>query len=137
MYLYFGYSQFKDSRIFAEEVEPTRCVPMALSLERYRLAALPIQFHQDQDPRLTPRNSPRLFQSSSIINNERILLGRKLNEWYGSSKQSWRCIYKGSIHGFSADSFHNHCDGISPTYVVVKILVCKIYDIYIYLNSLW
>ncbi|CAG7724587.1 unnamed protein product [Allacma fusca] len=110
-----------DSRVFAEEVEPTGCVPMALSLDRYRFAALPHQFH-DTDPRLTPRNSPRLFQSSSIINNERIMLGRKLNEWYGSSKQqSWRCIYRASLHGYEADSFHNHCDGIAPTYVVALI----------------
>ncbi|CAG7734336.1 unnamed protein product [Allacma fusca] len=94
---------------------------MALSLDRYRFAALPHQFH-DTDPRLTPRNSPRLFQSSSIINNERIMLGRKLYEWYGSSKQqSWRCIYRASLHGSEADSFHNHCDGIAPTYVVALI----------------
>ena len=33
-----------DSNVFAEEVEPTGAVPMELSLERYRLAALPDKF---------------------------------------------------------------------------------------------
>jgi len=94
---------------------------MAMSLERYRFAALPHQFGET-DPRLTPRNTPRLFQSSSIIQNDRISLGRKLNEWYGGgSKQPWRCIYRASVHGFSAEAFHEHCDGISPTYVILLI----------------
>ncbi len=93
---------------------------MALSLERYRFAALPHQFGET-DPRLTPRNSPRLFQASAIIQNERIALGRKLNEWFGDNKQAWRCVFRASLHGFSAEAFHNHCDGLSPTYTLAVI----------------
>jgi len=109
-----------DSQVFAEEVEPTGCVPMALSLERYRFAALPSKV-KEADPRLTPRNTPRLFQSSVIINNERVVLGRKLNEWFDSPKQSWRCVFRASLHGFSADAFHNYVDGLAPTYTVARL----------------
>lgn len=113
--------------MFAEEVEPTMCVPMTLSLERYRFAAVPHQF--DGDPRLTPRNSPRIFQNSIIINNERLALGRKLSEMVPNSfgangdvfKQSWKLVYRASTHGFSAENFHSQVDGLSPTFVVVLI----------------
>ncbi len=116
-----------DSRVFAEEVEPTGCVPMALSLERYRFAAVPHQF--DGDPRLTPRNSPRIFQNSIIIHNERLALGRKLNDMVPNSsgsngevfKQSWKLVYRASTHGFSADAFHAQVDGLSPTFIIVLI----------------
>lgn len=113
--------------MFAEEVEQTGCVPMALSLERYRFAAVPDQF--DGDPRLTPRNSPRIFQNSQIIHNERLPLGRKLNDMVPTSiagngevfKQSWKLVYRASTHGFSADAFHNHVEGLAPTFTIVHI----------------
>lgn len=113
--------------MFAEEVEPTGCVPMALSLERYRFAAVPHQF--DKDPRLTPRNSPRIFQNSLILHNERLALGRKLNDMVPNSigandevfKQSWKLVYRASTHGFSADAFHAQVDGLSPTFIIVLI----------------
>ncbi|ODM98482.1 Kelch-like protein 2 [Orchesella cincta] len=116
-----------DSRLFAEEIEPTGCVPMALSLERYRFAAVPHQF--EKDPRLTPRNSPRIFQNSQIIHNERLSLGRKLNDMIPSAitengecfKQSWKLVYRASTHGFSADAFHRAVDGLSPTVTIILI----------------
>lgn len=43
---------FIDSAVFAEEVEPTGAVPMELSLERYRRAAL------HSAPRPAPRPDP-------------------------------------------------------------------------------
>lgn len=49
-------------------------------------------------------------------------LQRVLNQWYGSVKQCWRLVYRASTDGFSAESFHRHCDGISPTYVLVLVM---------------
>lgn len=46
---------------------------------------------------------------------------RILNAWFGQQKQTWRLIYRASSHGFAASAFHRHCDGISPTYVVVLV----------------
>ena len=59
---------FIDSQVFAEEVEPTGAVPMELSLERYRYAALPNKFRErSEDKRLQPRASIKLFPGSQIL----------------------------------------------------------------------
>lgn len=58
--------------MFAEEVEPTGAVPMELSLERYRYAALPNKFKDNstnEDKRLQPRVSLKLFAGSQILIN--------------------------------------------------------------------
>ncbi|GLH03612.1 Ring canal kelch homolog [Gryllus bimaculatus] len=107
-----------DSQVFAEEVEPTGAVPMELSLERYRYAALPNKFRENcEDKRLQPRVSLKLFPGSQIL--EKTSYQRILNTWYGTSKQVWRLVYRASSHGYSAESFHRHCDGVAPTYVIV------------------
>lgn len=108
-----------DSQVFAEEVEPTGAVPMELSLERYRFAALPSKFAQAEDKKIQPRTSLKFFQGSQLLNGEKLQLQRVLNSWYGNSKQMWRCIYRASTHGYSADSFHTHCDGHAPTFVII------------------
>lgn len=59
---------FTDSQVFAEEVEPTGAVPMELSLERYRYAALPNKFRErSEDKRLQPRVLLKLFPGSQIL----------------------------------------------------------------------
>lgn len=62
-----------DSQVFAEEVEPTGAVPMELSLERYRFAALPTKFKDNatslEDNRLKPRVSLKFFAGSQILVN--------------------------------------------------------------------
>ena len=62
-----------DSQVFAEEVEPTGAVPMELSLERYRFAALPAKFPDNtavgEDKRLKPRVSLKFFSGSQILIN--------------------------------------------------------------------
>ncbi|KAH1002259.1 hypothetical protein HUJ04_008361 [Dendroctonus ponderosae] len=111
-----------DSQVFAEEVEPTGAVPMELSLERYRHAALPSKYPEaSEDLRLKPRISPHLFPGSLIIGQDKSHYQRILNAWFGQQKQTWRLIYRASSHGFAASAFHRHCDGISPTYVVVLV----------------
>jgi hypothetical protein len=98
---------------------------MALSLERYRHAALSADsVVNNTDPRLTPRNAQKLFLSSLIINNERVPLGKKLVEWHnniGSQVTNWKCIYRASLHGQSAEDFHRKVDGIGPTYTVAVL----------------
>lgn len=57
-----------DKQVFAEEVEPTGAVPMELSLERYRFAALPNKFKEkSEDKKLQPRVSVKLFPGSQIL----------------------------------------------------------------------
>lgn len=108
-----------DSQVFAEEVEPTGAVPMELSLERYRYAALPNKFRErSEDKRLQPRVSLKLFPGSQILSQDKTCFQRILNNWYGAPKQIWRLIYRASSHGFSADAFHRHCDGVAPTFVI-------------------
>ncbi|XP_026822518.1 uncharacterized protein LOC113560689 [Rhopalosiphum maidis] len=109
-----------DSQVFAEEVEPTGAVPIEMSLERYRYAALPNKFKEiSDDHRLQPRVMLKFFSGSHILSQDKTHLQRVLNQWYGSVKQCWRLIYRASTDGFSAESFHKHCDGVSPTYVLV------------------
>ncbi|XP_020999865.1 BTB/POZ domain-containing protein 9 [Parasteatoda tepidariorum] len=107
-----------DSQVFAEEVEPTGAVPMELSLERYRFAALPNKFSHSEDKRIQPRTSLKLFQGSQLLSGEKLHLQRMLNAWFGNSKQMWRLLYRASTHGYTAEAFHYHCDGHSPTFVI-------------------
>ncbi len=41
-----------------------------------------------------------------------------LKEWIGDS--SWKLIYRASEHEYSAESFHQYCDGQRPTLIVIK-----------------
>lgn len=60
---------FVDSQVFAEEVEPTGAVPIEMSLERYRYAALPNKFKEmSDDQRLQPRVMLKFFSGSHILN---------------------------------------------------------------------
>lgn len=96
-----------DSQVFAEEVEPTGAVPMELSLERYRYAALlnsnKTGVHggsggmqgtgsggfssgsstnkTETDKRLQPRLTVNMFPGSQILRNEKLHLQSVLNNW--------------------------------------------------------
>ncbi|XP_055534431.1 uncharacterized protein LOC129723949 [Wyeomyia smithii] len=119
-----------DSQVFAEEVEPTGAVPIELSLERYRRAALhsnklptsavpiPVNVLGENDKRLQPRLMLNLFHGSTILKNDKIHMQGTLNDWYGVHKQTWRLVYRASTNGFTAASFHRHCDGIAPLFIV-------------------
>ncbi|XP_063992869.1 kelch-like protein 17 [Diachasmimorpha longicaudata] len=108
-----------DSHVFAEEVEPTGAVPIELSLERYRYAAVPNKYAENcSDKRLQPRVGPLMFPNSQILSRDKMGYQRLLNQWYGVSKQNWRLIYRASNHGYSAAAFHRHCDGIAPTFTI-------------------
>ncbi|KAL5290500.1 hypothetical protein ACFFRR_010083 [Megaselia abdita] len=124
-----------DSKVFAEEVEPTGAVPIELSLERYRYAALQTNQNSssfptvpqsnpknskkvDVDKRLQPRFIMNLFPSSIILKNDKMHFQSVLNGWFGSPKQTWRLLYRASTNGSSSAAFHRHCDGISPLFVI-------------------
>nr|XP_018913693.1 PREDICTED: uncharacterized protein LOC109041728 [Bemisia tabaci] len=110
-----------DSQVFAEEVEPTGAVPIELSLERYRYAALPNKFRErSEDKKLQLRVALKFFPGSLILVKGKTCYQRLLNQWYRSPKQVWRLVYRASTHGYSAEAFHRHCDGIAPTYVIVS-----------------
>ncbi|XP_034100191.1 uncharacterized protein LOC117565272 isoform X1 [Drosophila albomicans] len=107
-----------DSQVFAEEVEPTGAVPMELSLERYRYAALHPNKLVDNDKRLQPRLTVNMFPGSQILRNDKLALQSVLNGWFGVPKQSWRLVYRASTHGHGSSSFHRYCDGVAPCMVI-------------------
>uniref|UniRef100_A0A182SMJ1 Probable small nuclear ribonucleoprotein E n=1 Tax=Anopheles maculatus TaxID=74869 RepID=A0A182SMJ1_9DIPT len=122
-----------DSQVFAEEVEPTGAVPIELSLERYRRAALhsnklptatasaapvPAGPLTENDKRLQPRLMLNLFHGSAILKNDKIHFQGTLNGWYGAAKQTWRMVYRASTNGFAASAFHRHCDGVAPLFII-------------------
>lgn len=109
-----------DSQVFAEEVEPTGAVPMELSLERYKFAALPSKYSRSEDKKVQPRTSLKLFQGSQLLSGDKLHFQRILNAWFGSPNQIWKLIYRASTHGYSAEAFHRHCDGHSPTFVILQ-----------------
>eukprot|EP00117_Sycon_ciliatum_P011947 scpid50049/ scgid13206/ BTB/POZ domain-containing protein 19 len=109
-----------NSSVFAEEVEPTGAVPMQLSLERYRYAAVPAHFDPTTDTRLQARVSHRLFHSTQLLTQQRMRYQHLINDWCGCSGQQWQCLYRGTRDGFSAKSFHRKCDNKGPTLVLVK-----------------
>lgn len=88
---------------------------------RYRFAALPNKFGHSEDKKLQLRTSLKLFQGSQLLSGEKLQSQRLLNNWFGNPKQMWRLLYRASTHGYSAESFHSHCDGHSPTFVVILV----------------
>ena len=42
------------------------------------------------------------------------------NMLFGNAKKSFRLLYKGSVHGFSAEEFHKKCDNMGPTISIIK-----------------
>ena len=42
-----------------------------------------------------------------------------LREWLGNDYK-WKLIYRASKHGYTAKSFHEHCDNVTPTLVIIK-----------------
>lgn len=71
------------------------------------------------DKRLQPRLLLNMFPGSGILKSDRLHLQSVLNGWYGAPKQAWRQIYRASVHGFAAATFHARCDNIAPTFVIV------------------
>ncbi|XP_068752362.1 serine-enriched protein-like [Montipora capricornis] len=108
-----------DSTVYAEEVEPTGVVPMEVSLERYRFAAVPTHFRKTEDPRLQPRASQKLFHNTILLSKDCLRFQHTLNAWFGNEQQEWQLLYRASKDGFSAAAFHEKCDGHSPTLTVV------------------
>lgn len=105
---------------------------MEVSLERYRLAALPAKFREQQqqqqqpqqpvnneDKRLQPRVPSKSFANSQILNRDRVGLQNVLNQWYSTSNVSWKLLFRASQHEFSAIDFHRICDGVSPLYIII------------------
>ncbi|XP_048487675.1 uncharacterized protein LOC105389031 isoform X2 [Plutella xylostella] len=109
-----------DSAVFAEEVEPTGAVPMELSLERYRRAALHAA-RPAPDPRTTPRLAVNMFAGSVILQQDKSAFQAVINNWCGTPKQSWQLVFRASSHGYSAQAFHQHADNVAPVLVLVQL----------------
>ncbi|CAF0944080.1 unnamed protein product [Didymodactylos carnosus] len=58
----------------------------------------------------------RNFINSTILSSDYEL---KLNEFYGNQNQQWRLIYKASRDGYATANFHDVCDGVKPTMIIV------------------
>ena len=61
------------------------------------------------------KNPSELLPGTQIVNQQ---YDDKLREWCGDHE--WRLLYRASEHGYTASSFHEYCDGKSPTLVVIK-----------------
>ncbi|XP_028392962.1 kelch repeat and BTB domain-containing protein 12-like isoform X2 [Dendronephthya gigantea] len=109
-----------DSKVFAEEIEPTGAVPMELSLERYRFAAVPQKFDQNDDIRLRPRSHTKRFHGTTILWKTNSKYQSILNHWFGNPHQEWQLIYKASEDGFSSKTFHEKCDDVEKTFTIVQ-----------------
>jgi hypothetical protein len=111
------------------------------------LCVLLVIFHVKLSPFCSASKKPIKIidgrQNSSVFAfQEKTCYQRVLNTWYGCSKQVWRLVYRASTHGYSAESFHRHCDGVAPTYVIAMVGVlgylltllelCRLYGIIIY-----
>ena len=61
---------------------------------------------------------PIFMQNSTIIDNKDY--DKCLQGWL-ENKYDWKCVYRASRDGFTAQSFHNICDNVdSPTLVIIK-----------------
>ncbi|CAB3990924.1 Hypothetical predicted protein, partial [Paramuricea clavata] len=109
-----------DSKVFAEEIEPTGAVPMELSLERYRYAAVPQKFNDHDDVRLRPRVHTKKFHGTTILWKNNSKYQGILNNWFGDTHQEWQLIYKATKDGFSSQTFHEKCDDFPKTFTVVE-----------------
>lgn len=97
-----------DSKFFAEEVEPTGCVPIEFVLERYRFAALSgnqqtvrsmpslIKKYTQNEKAFSfiPRLNNCFFSDTKLLKNEKCHFQLILNSWFGSEKQSWKLLYR-------------------------------------------
>ncbi|XP_026325091.1 uncharacterized protein LOC113234069 isoform X2 [Hyposmocoma kahamanoa] len=113
-----------DSAVFAEEVEPTGAVPMELSLERYRRAALlraprAEPPHRLDDKRTVPRLAVNMFAGSLILQQDKSAFQAVINNWCGTPKAQWRLVHRASAAGFAAAAFHANCDGVAPVLLLV------------------
>ena len=59
---------------------------------------------------------PLFTNISKIIDNEEY--DKYLQKWTRCHK--WKLIYRASKHGYTASSFHEHCDNATPTLVIIK-----------------
>ncbi|KAK8791011.1 hypothetical protein WA158_005642 [Blastocystis sp. Blastoise] len=56
------------------------------------------------------------FKDSKILID---IYSRPLLQWLGNTSY-WTLIYQGSRDGYSAESFHNHCDKKGPTVTIIR-----------------
>ena len=60
-------------------------------------------------------------QAKVLCNICKIFICLVVSIRFGCNKQEWRLLYRGSKDGFSSDVFHRKCDGVSPTFTIVKV----------------
>ncbi|GBP15839.1 TBC1 domain family member 24 [Eumeta japonica] len=62
-----------------------------------------------------------MFTGSLILQHDKSAFQTLLNTWCGTPKQWWRLVFRASTHGYSAQAFHSHCDGVAPLLVLVQL----------------
>ncbi|CAH2242565.1 jg14626 [Pararge aegeria aegeria] len=98
--------RFADSSVFAEEVEPTGAVPMELSLERYRRAALHAAPRPDPDKRTQPRLAVNMFSGSTILQQDKSAFQALINSCCGP-------VFGAGADLLLAHHCHANCDSYS------------------------
>ena len=60
---------------------------------------------------------PMFTEYSSIINNQ--VYDKQIQEWFGN-KYEWELLFRASENEYKAESFHECCDDMGPTLVIIK-----------------
>ncbi|KAL6069867.1 TLDc domain-containing protein [Balamuthia mandrillaris] len=63
------------------------------------------------------RSIPGIFDECTLANEEQQQL---LAEWVGSGNNKWRLAYRASRDGFSTTTFHDLCDHLTETVVLLR-----------------
>ena len=69
------------------------------------------------------RGGAPLVQDSNILKNIENAVpncSAILSSWYGNPHQCWKLVFRASEHQFQASSFHGHCDGAGPSFILVE-----------------
>jgi hypothetical protein len=77
--------------------------------------------HPEKGTRAPPSALFRVFPEHSVIPFVHSLLIREVPHALAElSARNWSLLYRGSLHGFHACNFHDHCDGKANTLTIIQ-----------------
>jgi len=89
-----------------------------VKLDRLKKHFLNYSIEAVSTPKLDPNERLDFFDPSSILTSDQ---KRELNLLCNfATNTRWRLLYRASIDGFAAKSFHEKCDGIPMTLSIIK-----------------
>ena len=76
-----------------------------------------IELNDDNKEEIRGCFGSQILRESTILEDTQY--DKALKEWLGSEHE-WKMIYRASDHDYSASSFHEHCNNVTPTLVIIK-----------------